>query len=57
MTLKLLAYKQYKASESIRFGLASVLSTVLIIIVFGAFGLMRLLVRKNEYMEKNVTLN
>jgi iron(III) transport system permease protein len=47
----------YNFSESIRFGLASVLSTVLIIIVFGAFGLMRLLVRKNEYMEKNVTLN
>jgi iron(III) transport system permease protein len=47
----------YNFSESIRFGLASVLSTVLIIIVFGAFGLMRVLVRKNEYMEKNVTLN
>jgi len=47
----------YNFSESIRFGLASVLSTVLIIIVFGAFGLMRLLVRKNQYMEKNVTLN
>lgn len=47
----------YNFSESIRFGLASVLSTVLIIIVFGAFGLMRLLVRKNEYMEKNVNLN
>jgi len=47
----------YNFSESIRFGLASVLSTVLIIIVFATFGLMRLLVRKNEYLEKSVNLN
>jgi iron(III) transport system permease protein len=47
----------YNFSESIRFGLASVLSTVLIIIVFATFGLMRFLVRKNEYLEKSVNLN
>ncbi|MBQ6774315.1 MAG: iron ABC transporter permease [Synergistaceae bacterium] len=45
----------YNFSENLRFGLASVLSTVLIIIVFTAFGLMRLLVRENANMIKNVT--
>ena len=45
----------YNFSENLRFGLASVLSTVLIIIVFGAFGIMRLLVRENENLMKNVT--
>ena len=45
----------YNFSENLRFGLASVLSTVLIIIVFGVFGLMRLLVRRNENLLKNVT--
>ena len=45
----------YNFSENLRFGLASVLSTVLIIIVFGAFGIMRLLVRENANMMKNVT--
>ncbi len=45
----------YNFSENLRFGLASVLSTVLIIIVFGAFGLMRLLVRENANLMKNVT--
>ncbi|MBR1672030.1 MAG: iron ABC transporter permease, partial [Fretibacterium sp.] len=45
----------YNFSENLRFGLASVLSTVLIVIVFGAFGLMRLLVRENENLMKNVT--
>ena len=45
----------YNFSENLRFGLASVLSTVLIIIVFGAFGLMRLLVRENTNLMKNVT--
>lgn len=44
----------YNFSENLRFGLASVLSTVLIIIVFGAFGLMRLLVRENENLIKSV---
>jgi iron(III) transport system permease protein len=41
-------------SENLRFGYASVLSTVLIIIVLAAFGLMRLIVRKNENLEKNL---
>lgn len=45
----------YNFSENLRFGLASVLSTVLIIIVFGAFGIMRLLVRENANLTKNVT--
>ena len=45
----------YNFSENLRFGLASVLSTVLIIIVFGAFGIMRLLVRENSNLTKNVT--
>ena len=44
----------YNFSENLRFGLASVLSTVLIVIVFGAFGIMRLLVRRNENLLKNV---
>ena len=44
----------YNFSENLRFGLASVLSTVLIIIVFGAFGLMRLLVRENSNLTKSV---
>ncbi len=41
-------------SENLRFGYASVLSTVLIIIVLGAFGLMHVIVRKNENLEKNL---
>ena len=41
-------------SENLRFGYASVLSTVLIIIVLAAFGLMRLIVRRNENLEKNL---
>ncbi len=45
----------YNFSENLRFGLASVLSTVLIIIVFGAFGIMRLIVRENSNLMKNVT--
>ena len=44
----------YNFSENLRFGLASVLSTVLIIIVFGAFGIMRLLVRENSNLMKSV---
>ena len=44
----------YNFSENLRFGLASVLSTVLIVIVFGAFGIMRILVRRNENLLKNV---
>ncbi len=45
----------YNFSENIRFGLASVLSTTLIIIVLLVFGLMRLLVRQSEHLEKTVT--
>lgn len=44
----------YNFSENLRFGLASVLSTVLIVIVFGVFGIMRLLVRRNENLMKSV---
>lgn len=44
----------YNFSENLRFGLASVLSTVLIIIVFGVFGLMRLLVRRNDNLTKTI---
>ncbi|NLL37627.1 MAG: iron ABC transporter permease [Fretibacterium sp.] len=45
----------YNFSENLRFGLASVLSTVLIFIVFGVFGLMRLMVRRNENLAKSIT--
>ena len=45
----------YNFSENLRFGLASVLSTVLILIVFGVFGLMRLMVRRNENLTKSIT--
>jgi iron(III) transport system permease protein len=44
----------YNFSENLRFGLASVLSTVLIIIVLGAFGLMNLLVRDRGLTEKSI---
>lgn len=46
----------YNFSENIRFGLASVLATALILIVLAVFGLMRLLVRKSEHLEKTVTV-
>ena len=45
----------YSFSENLRFGLASVLATTLIIIVLAVFGLMRLLVRQSEYLEKTIT--
>ena len=45
----------YNFSENLRFGLASVLSTALIIIVLAVFGLMRLLVRQSEFLEKTVS--
>ena len=45
----------YNFSENIRFGLASVLATALIIIVLAVFGIMRLLVRQSEHLEKTVT--
>jgi iron(III) transport system permease protein len=44
----------YNFSENLRFGLASVLSTILIIIVLGAFGLMQLLVRDRGLTEKSI---
>jgi iron(III) transport system permease protein len=44
----------YNFSENLRFGLASVLSTVLIIIVLGVFGLMNLLVRDRGLTTKSV---
>lgn len=44
----------YNFSENLRFGLASVLSTVLIIIVFGVFGLMRVMIRKNANLVKSI---
>lgn len=46
----------YNFSENIRFGLASVLSTTLIVIVLAVFGLMRLLVRQSEHLEKTVSV-
>ncbi|TFG82826.1 MAG: iron ABC transporter permease [Spirochaetales bacterium] len=45
----------YNFSENLRFGLASVLATTLIIIVMGAFGLMRLLVRDTGAFDKTLT--
>ncbi|MCX7654337.1 MAG: iron ABC transporter permease [Fervidobacterium sp.] len=44
----------YNFSENLRFGLASVLSSVLIIIVLTVFGILRLLVKKSEYLEKTI---
>ena len=44
----------YNFSENLRFGLASVLATTLIIIVLATFGLMRVIVAKNENLEKNL---
>jgi iron(III) transport system permease protein len=45
----------YNFAERMRFGLASVLATVLIIIVLAAFGIMRLLVRDEGLTEKTVS--
>lgn len=44
----------YNFSENLRFGLASVLSTALIIIVFLAFGIMNFAVRDKGNMKKNI---
>lgn len=44
----------YNFSENLRFGLACVLATTLIIIILAVFGLMRLLVKKSSYMEKTI---
>jgi iron(III) transport system permease protein len=46
----------YNFSENIRFGLASVLSTALIVIVLGVFGLMRIVVRQSENLEKTISI-
>jgi len=46
----------YNFSENLRFGLASVLATTLIVIVLAVFGLMRLLVRQSSALEKNVAV-
>jgi len=43
----------YNFSENLRFGLASVLATTLIVIVLAVFGLMRLLIRENKILAKN----
>lgn len=45
----------YNFSENLRFGLASVLATALIVIVLAAFGVMRLLVRDEGLTEKSVS--
>jgi iron(III) transport system permease protein len=45
----------YNFSENIRFGLASVLCTVLIIIVLAANGIMNLLVRDKGLTQKNIS--
>jgi iron(III) transport system permease protein len=46
----------YNFSENIRFGLASVLSTTLIIIVLAVFGLMRLLIRQSTHLVKTMSV-
>ncbi len=45
----------YNFSECLRFGLASVLATTLIVIVLLTFGLLHVLVRKNENLAKTVS--
>jgi iron(III) transport system permease protein len=45
----------YNFSENLRFGLASVLATTLIIIVMAAFGIMRLLVRDTGAFDKTIS--
>ena len=45
----------YNFSELLRFGLASVLSTVLIIIVLLVFGLLQILVRDRGITTKNIS--
>jgi len=45
----------YNFSENLRFGMASVLSMVLIVIVLAAFGVMQLLVRDRGINAKNIS--
>ncbi len=54
---QLLTMQIYNFSENTRFGLASVLSTILIIIVFFVFWLMRRLLRSSEHLDKTITSN
>jgi iron(III) transport system permease protein len=44
----------YNFSENLRFGLASVLASTLIIIILLVFALIRIVVPKSKYLEKNV---
>lgn len=50
LTIKILSY-----SENLRFGLASVLCTVLIIIVLGVFGLLQMLVKDDKLTQKTIS--
>ncbi len=52
---QLLTMQIYNFSENTRFGLASVLSTVLIIIVFLVFLIMRLLLRSSGTLDKSIS--
>jgi iron(III) transport system permease protein len=52
---QLLTMQIYNFSENTRFGLASVLSTVLIFIVFFVFWLMRRLLRSSGHMDKTIS--
>ncbi len=52
---QLLTMQIYNFSENTRFGLASVLSTVLIIIVFVVFIIMRLLLRSSGTLDKSIS--
>ncbi|AEC01503.1 ABC transporter permease [Parasphaerochaeta coccoides] len=45
----------FNFSENLRFGLASVLSTVLIVIVLGVFALMQVLVKDDKLMQKSIS--
>jgi len=50
LTVKILSY-----SENLRFGLASVLCTVLIVIVLGVFALMQVLVKDDKLTQKSIS--
>lgn len=50
LTIKILSY-----SENLRFGLASVLCTILIVIVLGVFALMQVLVRDDKLTQKTIS--
>ena len=50
LTIKILSY-----SENLRFGLASVLCTVLIFIVLGVFGLLQILVKDDKLTQKTIS--